>query len=134
MLYLDANVFLYPILYDDDKARAAARLLHKVEAGNQPAATSSLTVDEVIWVVQRYVDRAAGIRAGHALLAMRNLRRLSVTEGDLRGALALMESVAGLQPRDALHAAVATRNEIQTIVSDDDIFARIDGLKHEPLA
>lgn len=133
MLYLDANVFIYPALYDDDKAKAAAALLARVQGGQEEALTCALTIDEVLYVVGKYAGRDAGIRVGKAALSLPNLGLLPVTADDVRAAVTLMEAAARPQPRDAIHAAVALKHHATTVVSDDEIFGKIDGLKRRPL-
>ena len=53
MIYLDSNVFLYPITNpDSEKGNAAKRLLMRLANGQIEAITSSLTWDELVWVAK----------------------------------------------------------------------------------
>lgn len=134
MLYLDANVFVYPILHSGPKSDAAAKLLGQVESGHEPAATASLAIDEVVWVVGKNAGREAALRAGRLMLDLPNLRILPVREAELRLALDLMQERRSLSPRDAVHAACALNSGVFTIVSDDEDFDELDGLERRPLA
>jgi predicted nucleic acid-binding protein len=63
MAYIDSNVFIYPVLYgadNNEKARNAKEILLKIEEGELKAYTSTLTWDEVVWVVSRVMGRDDG--------------------------------------------------------------------------
>lgn len=133
MLYLDANVFLYPVLYEGKKSAAAARLLQRVEAGEQPAATCALTMDEVFWILARRVGRDAALRHGELLLRLPHLRILPVRGAEARLALELLGEHRSLSPRDAIHAAASIGAGIFTIVSDDADFDEVADMERRAL-
>lgn len=134
MLYLDANVLIYPVLHTGPKSDAAADLLARVEAGKQPAATSSLTLDEVLWVVGKNAGRDVALRHAQLVLDMPHLRVLPVRDAEARAALDLMRAHRKLSPRDAIHAAAAIGAGIFTIVSDDADFDAVPEIMRRPLA
>lgn len=134
MLYLDANVFIYPVLHKGPKSNAAAELLASVEAGEEEAATSALTLDEIVWVVGKRAGRDVALRTARLVLDVPHLRVLPVRETDVRRALDLLDDERKLSPRDAVHAGVALGAGIYTIVSDDADFELVPALKRRPLA
>ena len=76
MQYVDSNVSLYPILYSGEtepKAKKAKEILHKIERGEQQAATSTLTWDEVVWVTTKHLGRTDSVAQGQKLLGFPNL-------------------------------------------------------------
>lgn len=133
MRYLDANVFVYPALYEGPLADRAVRVLARVAAG-EGAVTAALTIDEVVHAVRKRGAPEASLHQGHLVLGMPNLRVLPVTADTMRAALGLMERVPPLRPRDAVHAATAIQAGVFTIVSDDKDFDKVPGLRREPLA
>lgn len=133
MQYLDANVFIAPVLYSGPKADAATEILRQVQAGEEPAFTCALTIEEITHVVQNHAGREAGMRAGKAALALPNLSVVPVSADDVRAALGLMETIAKLAPRDAIHAAIALRHGAKELVSDDAGFGKVVGVKYRPL-
>jgi len=84
MQYIDSNVFLYSALYSpasEPKAKMAKEILQKIENGEMPAATSTLTWDEVFWVATKLLGRADRIAQGQKLLGFPNIDFINVDEG-----------------------------------------------------
>lgn len=93
MPYIDSNVFLYPILYTEEvepKVKKAKQILRSIEKGELQAFTSTLTWDEVVWVVSKTMSRSEGISQGQKLLGFLNLQFINVDENMLNRAQALM--------------------------------------------
>ena len=135
MHYIDSNVFLYPVLYRADvqpKAKKAKEILLKIESGSLSAFTSTLTWDEVVWVVSRVMTRNDGISQGQKLLGFPNLEFINVDEGVLTQAQTLMNKYK-LSPRDSIHAASALDRRIKTIISDDEDFDQVKEIRRNPL-
>ena len=128
VLYLDASIFLYPALQSDAKAARAAEILRDVAAGDEQATTSSLTFDEVVWKIRQRFGRETALQAADNFLAIPNLRIAAVAIEHLRSARDLMARYARLDPRDAIHAAVALSVSAKKIASDDADFEGIAGL------
>lgn len=135
MPYIDSNVFLYPVLYQTEaqpKAKKAKEILLKIENGSLSAFTSTLTWDEVVWVVSRVMSRNDGIAQGQKLLGFPNLEYITVDESVLAQAQRLMNEYK-LSPRDSIHAASALKRRIKTVISDDEDFDQIKEIKRNPL-
>lgn len=129
MRYIDANVFIYAAIGEGPTGdRARTTLRRSLDAG---ACTSALTIDEVLWVVLKQLgDRKAACQKIRELLHL----DLAIHPVERRDATAAIDHVEeGLDPRDAIHAAVALRRECTVIVSADSDFAGIAGIRHEPL-
>lgn len=133
VLYLDANVFIYPVLHRGPKSEAAAVLLQRIEAGKEPAATCSLTMDEITWIVAKNAGRDVALRMTRLVLDISHLQILPVRDVEIRLALDLMRDRRKLSPRDAIHAAAALRAGIHTIVSDDADFDAVPEIERRPL-
>jgi predicted nucleic acid-binding protein len=135
MHYIDSNVFLYPVLYQAEtqpKAKTAKEILLKIENGSLSAFTSTLTWEEVVWVVSKVMTRNDGIAQGQKLLGFPNLEFINVDEGVLTQAQTLMNKYK-LSPRDSIHAASALDRRIKTIISDDEDFDQIKEINRNPL-
>ena len=128
MYYVDSNVLIYPALYEGPKAENATAFLRAVVEGDQQAATASLTLDEVIWIISRERSRGAAIDQGERLLKLPNLRVLDVGGVELMRCIKHMRAYEHLTPRDAIHLAAATEHGIHSIVTDDADFEDVTGV------
>lgn len=128
MTYLDANIFLYAILYDDNKAKTCKKLLTSVVDGEKDGVTSFLTWDEVTFIVLKTLGRKTSIREGKKLLELSNLRFIRADERVMVKAQKLTERYK-LKPRDAIHAASAIVSGCTEIISDDSDFDSVEELK-----
>ncbi len=130
MLYVDSNAFIYPLIYDPEvgEARRSREFLERIASGKVMACTSSLSWNELVWVVRKVDNVKASARAGRLFLSFPRLKFLAVTKGTMLRAQEIMERY-GLKPRDSIHAASALENDVTTIVSYDTDFDRVDGLR-----
>jgi predicted nucleic acid-binding protein len=119
---LDSNVFVYAALYEGEKADGARRLLRDVVGGEREAATASLTLDEVTYILGREETRESALRQAERVLGFANLRVVSVGTEEARDALGAMRDNDALSPRDAFHLAVAEKSDAGVFVTDDDDF------------
>lgn len=130
-VYVDSNVFIGPILYvEPGLAEGASGVLRLIEGGKITAHTSTLTWDEVVWVVRKVLGKPDAVEAGKKLLGFPNLRFVAATEEVLRGAQRLV-SDAGMAPRDAVHLASAQVRRVDLVISDDADLDAASGVKRE---
>jgi predicted nucleic acid-binding protein len=135
MPYIDSNVFIYPVLYQTEtqqKAKKAKEILLKIESGEISAYTSTLTWDEVVWVVSRVIGRNDGIAQGRKLLGFPNLKFINADENVLTQAQTLIDKYK-LSPRDSIHVASALVRNIKAVISDDADFDQVQEIKRTPL-
>jgi predicted nucleic acid-binding protein len=121
MLYIDSNVFIYPVLFTmeaEPKVKKAKQILLSIEKGELPAYTSTLTWDEVVWVISKTLGRDEGINQGQKLLGFPNLEFVAVDANIITQAQVLLDKY-NLNPRDSIHIASAIQRKIKTIISDD---------------
>ena len=135
MPYLDSNVFIYPVIYpaeSEPKAKKAKEVLLSVEAGKTDAYTSTLTWDEVVWVVSKTMGRSEGINQGKKLLGFPNLKFISTDSSVVSHAQRLIEKYR-ISPRDAIHVASALERKIIEVISDDSELDIIKETQRIPL-
>jgi predicted nucleic acid-binding protein len=128
-MYADAGLFLLPVLHAEGlpAARAAARFLTSLAGGSRAASTSTLTWDEVVYVVRRVLGPEDSIAKSQELLEFPNLGWTRVDLSVLRRAAGLYRSLP-MRPRDAIHAASALESGEREILSGDRVFDRVPGL------
>ncbi len=135
MPYLDSNVFIYPVIYQaeyEPKAKRAKQILQNIENGKTDAYTSTLTWDEVVWVISRTLNRSEGINQGKKLLDFPNLKLIPADSQVLSRAQRLIEKHK-IRPRDAIHVASALERKITEIISDDSELEAIKEIVRIPL-
>jgi hypothetical protein len=135
MPYIDSNVFIYPVIYQTEsqqKAKKAKDILLKIEKGEISAHTSTLTWDEVVWVVGKLLGRNDGINQGKKLLGFPNLEFINVDEGILTLAQNLLNKYK-LSPRDSIHVASAVSRKAKAVISDDKDFDQVKEITRAPL-
>jgi len=135
MPYLDSNVFIYPVIYpaeSEPKAKKAKEVLLSVEAGKTDAYTSTLTWDEVVWVVSKTMGRSEGINQGKKLLGFPNLKFISTDSSVVSHAQRLIDKYK-ISPRDAIHVASALERKIIQVISDDSELDIIKETQRIPL-
>ena len=131
LLYVDSNVFLYPIVYrleTVEEAKESKNFLLKISEGSVEACTATITWDEIVWVIRRMFGLKPSIELGRKFLEFPNLKLLSVKRSVILRAQRLMEKYK-IKPRDAIHAATALENNIETIVSYDRDFDKLEEIK-----
>jgi hypothetical protein len=121
LIYVDSNIFIYPIIYDEaavSEAKRSKDFLLKIASGKIEAYTSTLTWDEVTWIIRRIFGVNPSLSEGKKLLTFPNLRLLGIKKTTILKAQEIAERYK-LKPRDAIHTATALENKITTIVSYD---------------
>jgi predicted nucleic acid-binding protein len=126
-VYLDANVFVYAAGRPHPLKDPCVAILRRVEAGELVATTSAETLQELLHLYQRRGLATAGATLVRQVMALLP-DILPVEVADIERAAALAETHADLPARDWVHAAVALRHGIATIISADRHFDGFDGL------
>ena len=129
MAYIDANVFVYAIVSDDeDKKLKCREVLHNIVSGKIQASTSVLTWDELVWVLKKCLTNNEYLDKGRIFLETPNLTILQADRKTMFKAQELM-SVYSIRPRDAIHAATALLNKEPEIITDNLDFDKIKEIK-----
>ena len=128
MIYLDTNIFLYPLLGNDSKSDLCLAILQKVAAGEIDAGTSALTWDEFYYTLIYKIGKERTHELSKDFLTTPNLIFFDATEEIINRSHELAQQF-NLKPRDAIHAATAILNKCDSIVSDDKDFDSVKGLK-----
>ena len=132
IFYIDSNIFIFPVIYENEKADASSKILNDIEKNEIIAYTSVLTWDEVAYVVNRVMGRADSINAGKKFINYPNLRFIPASIDIIVRAQEIIQNY-NIKPRDAIHVASALSKNIHNIVSDDSDFDKIDLIKRVKL-
>jgi uncharacterized protein len=126
-MYLDANFFIL-CNFDTGSRGESARKIQREIVEKERAFTSSLALDEVMWVLIKNGKKSVIRETIEDIFATQNLSVLEVSGSVALDALDGIEDY-DLKPRDAFHVAIMKSNKISEIVSDDKDFDRVKGIK-----
>ena len=129
--YVDANVFLYAVLYDDARSMRCRKALEAIVEGRMEAVTSMLTWDEFSHVVERILGRELALKQEDRFLRFPRLDFLPCSMNVLVQAQRLRADTT-LGARDCLHAATALLAGATTFLSEDTDFDAVPGLTRQP--
>lgn len=127
MIYLDANFFVICNFDQTIKGENARKILSKIIAGKK-AITSSLALDEVMWVIIKNKKIEALRETIEDIYATLNLTVKEVASHIPLEALDVIEKY-DLKPRDAFHVAIMKNLGVTEIVSDDLDFDEVEWIK-----
>jgi len=125
--YLDTNIFLYPVLYEDEKAKICGEIIKKAVKREILAVTSVLTWDEFVYALSKFQKSEIYKKEGKKFLHL-PIEFLDANKTVIYKAQTLIEKY-NLKPRDAIHAASALHAGAEEIISDDSDFDKIKELK-----
>ena len=126
-MYLDANLFISSILDDKDIGEKAREIIEKIKKNIFKGFTSTLTIDEVLWAVQKQLGKEKAADIANDFISMTNLEFISVNIEIIKNSV--KEYKNSLNPRDAIHLASMQSKGIKTIISSDPDFDKINSIK-----
>lgn len=128
MLFVDTNVFIYAVGKDHPYKIPSLKFFEAVAHHEHEIAISVEILQEILfrfWSIRKVEE---GFRLFDYASELSDWI-LPVGAGEVKRAKGLMEDIAGLTPRDAIHVAVMLNNRIATIVSYDRHFDQIEQIK-----
>lgn len=126
-MYLDANFFIFANFAADKKGQKARTIVKSIVNG-KAAITSSLALDEVMWVLIKNKQEDELRAIIEEIYTIKNLKVTEVPALIPLRALGFMERYK-LKPRDAFHVAIMEHFGVEHIVSDDTDFDRVKEIK-----
>ncbi len=124
--FLDVNVFMYAAGAPHPYKNPCLRILTDVENGVLVVAVNTEIFQELLYRYSHIKLADKGIQLCRNILKY-PLTILPITEADIRLAIDLFDThrVAGLAPRDAIHAATMQNNGISRLFSADKDFDHV---------
>lgn len=124
----DTLVFVYAVGRDHPYRDPCRRVVELASDGSLRGDGSVELVQEFAHIrYRRTGDRSGSTTDARRVAALCTLHAVELS--DLRFALGLFETVDGLGPRDAVHAATALNRGIDAIVTADVAFDAVPGLE-----
>ena len=126
--YLDSNIFIYPLLYEDERSLLFEDILLSLINKEFMGFTSTLTWDELVHSIWKKRGREIAIIEGEKFLQMPNLLFIDANKNIINKAQKLINNY-NIKPRDAIHTTTALLNNIQEVISDDNDFDKIKDIR-----
>lgn len=128
-VYIDANCFIYSSVNKEYIGLKAKELLEQVKSGEYGKAyTSTLTIDEFLWRVQKEVGKELAAEGTSIFFNLQNLELININSFVISQAIEIYKKEK-LDPRDAIHLAAMKSKNIKIIISSDPDFNKIKGIK-----
>ena len=127
-VYVDSNLFIYASSEEGIISKNAYEIIKKINDGNLIAYTSTLTMDEVLYIIQKKVGREIAANIIENYIKLNNLNIISVDLEILNKSIEIYKST-NLKPRDSIHLAVMKINKISAMISSDPDFDKIKDVK-----
>ncbi|HLC84304.1 MAG TPA: PIN domain-containing protein [Candidatus Nanoarchaeia archaeon] len=121
--YLDASCYIYLFLEHPQHIPQVLLNLHRLNI-----ITSTLTYDEVVWIVRKKAGKSASYDAADIVLALDQVAMSPITKEIIARSRELMEEL-DIHPRDSIHLAAAQHQSCSLIVSEDSDFDKVKGIK-----
>lgn len=128
LIYVDANCFIYGAIDQSKIGKNARKILSEINDGKYFAYTSTLTIDEFLWRVQKEVGRDSASEGAGVFFTLKNLDLINADAQIISKAIEIYRKER-LDPRDAIHLASIQSKKISTIVSADPYFDKIKDIR-----
>ncbi len=127
-VYIDSNLFISSVISLEKEGEKAREVINKIKEGVYKPYTSIFTLDEVMWIVQKFEDRDTAYETAKTILEMPNLLIIQTDQNIINKTLEIYKSLK-LNSRDSIHLASMQSKNIKTIISIDSDFDRIKTIK-----
>ena len=129
-MFIDANIFIYT--YDSKSGKEfinSKNQLRRINMGEMKAQTSTLVLNEVLYIISSTQGLDKASRVWKNILALNNIEILSVDKNTLSHVIDFCRT--GLETTDAYHAATMKAHGIKTICSYDKGFDGLSSIKRQ---
>ncbi|MYC36231.1 MAG: type II toxin-antitoxin system VapC family toxin [Chloroflexi bacterium] len=128
MLLLDANIAMYAEGREHRYQQPCKRVMELAKANSSDYCVDTEILQEILYVYYSRGETDRGIGVAQDILGMFPTI-IPITTAEITIAMRLMSETRRLSARDAIHAAVVINHNLEGIVSADQDFVRIPGLR-----
>lgn len=127
-MLLDANIAMYAEGREHRYQQPCKRVMELAKANSSDYCVDTEMLQEILYVYYSRGETDRGIGVAQDILGMFPTI-IPITAAEITIAMRLMSGTRSLSARDAIHAAVVINHDLQGIVSADQDFDRIPGLR-----
>ena len=126
-MYIDSNIFIFASIDKGKLGENSRAIIKLINEQKISCAASFLILDEVMWILKKIVGRGDAIKIAKAMLSM-PIKWIEVDKSVVIKMINIFEKTK-LDPRDAIHIASMKTLGLSSIVSEDNDFDKVDGIK-----
>ncbi|MGA1822956.1 MAG: type II toxin-antitoxin system VapC family toxin [Thermoplasmatota archaeon] len=126
-MYIDSNIFIFAALDRSDLGDNCRKILDMIQNGDLTCASSYLTIDEVIWIIKKKLGKEKAVKIANAALSL-PVRWIDVDREIIHRMIDHFGD-QDLDPRDCLHLSSMRSSGINTILSEDQDFDTVKGIR-----
>ena len=126
-LYIDSNIFIFAATDKKKLGQNCRKVIGLINEQKITCAASFLVIDEVMWILKKNIGRDSAIKITKAMLSM-PIKWVEVDKSVIVKMTDIFEKTT-LDPRDAIHIASMKELGLSFIVSEDNDFDKVDGIK-----
>ena len=126
-VFIDVNIFMYAAGSSHPHQEPSKRLLERIGHGDLEAVSDTETLQELLYRFWHLKQVSHGVALVHQVVRIVPTL-LPIEKADVVLAARLLTAHAGLEPRDAIHAAAMLNRGITHLYSYDRHFDAIPGL------
>lgn len=127
-MLLDANIAMYAEGREHRYQQPCKRVMELAKANSSDYCVDTEILQEILYVYYSRGETDRGIGVAQDILGMFPTI-IPITTAEITIAMRLMSETRRLSARDAIHAAVVINHNLEGIVSADQDFVRIPGLR-----
>ena len=127
-VYVDANLFIYASTDLEKEGENARKIIDLIKKQEISVFTATLTIDEILWAIQKKKDKETAYQSAQLILEMPQLKFIPVDIDIIRSSINIYKK-ENLHPRDAIHLASMQSKNIKVIISSDPDFDKIKDIK-----
>ena len=133
MRLIDANVVMYSEGREHFYRDSCKIIMDSVDAWPDEFAIDTEVLQEILYVYSSRGELEKGLAVTERLLNIFS-EIIPITATEITAAMRLMSEIRNLTARDAIHAAVVFENSLEGIISADQDYDRIHGLRrYDPM-
>ena len=126
-MYIDSNIFIFAATDKGKLGQNCRGIIRLINERKIICAASFLVVDEAIWVLKKSVGKDSAIKITKAMLSM-PIKWIEIDKSVIIRMIDIYGKTT-LDPRDAIHISSMRKVGLSVIVSEDNDFDKVDGIK-----
>jgi predicted nucleic acid-binding protein len=124
--FIDSSTLVHAVDRSAEYHEECLNILTKAAKGQVSTATSLETLEETLFILSKLTTTTAALSVTRDLLKITKTKKYEMNQPILEQALEIMETTPLKRPKDAINVATMLEHDIQTIISEDEDYDKLD--------